>query len=213
MGALSTIKNNSGLSDSKTDAIIRNQILSGGRNGQSFEGERGAEKRGQVLTSLFEEAGPSTKTLSRQKQFQSSRDWNIEEQTLDSTDLQGAEGSPELGTESNLDLERASRLLMEELSETLLEHKFRRLVEQWRGETLFISSSTEKMMHPSYQRIIGMGPAVVPLLLRELQERGGHWFWALRAITEEDPVNPEDVGRVRKMTEAWLQWGKQHNLL
>jgi hypothetical protein len=104
-------------------------------------------------------------------------------------------------------------LLTEESSVPLLEQKFRRLVKQWREETLFISSSTEKMMHPSYQRIIGMGPAAVPLVLQEMQERGGHWFWALRAITEEDPVNPQDVGHVKRMTEAWLQWGKQHDLL
>ena len=104
-------------------------------------------------------------------------------------------------------------LLTEESSVPLLEQKFQRLVKQWREETLFTSSSTEKVMHPSYQRIIGMGPAAISLVLREMQERGGHWFWALRAITEEDPVNPQDVGHVRKMTEAWLQWGKQHNLL
>ncbi len=96
---------------------------------------------------------------------------------------------------------------------TLLEQKFRRLVKQWREETLFISSSTERVLHPSYQKIIGMGPAVVPLVLREMQDRGGHWFWALRAITEEDPVDAQDAGHVKKMTEAWLQWGKKNRFL
>jgi hypothetical protein len=109
--------------------------------------------------------------------------------------------------------ERPSEPRTEVPPATLLEQKFRRLVKQWREETLFISSSTEKMLHPSYQRIIGMGPAVIPLILREMQERGGHWFWALRAITEEDPVDPHDGGHIKKMTEAWLQWGKQNHLL
>jgi hypothetical protein len=61
-------------------------------------------------------------------------------------------------------------------------------------------------MHPAYQRIIGMGPVVLPLILREMQERGGHWFWALRAISEEDPVDAQDAGAIKKMTEAWLQF-------
>jgi hypothetical protein len=38
-----------------------------------------------------------------------------------------------------------------------VERKFRRLVEQWRNEPLFTSSSSEKVMHPAYQRIIDTG--------------------------------------------------------
>ena len=186
--------------------------MSRGLKGQSFEEER-EEEKGKALTSWFEEARPSTKTMLHQVHFPSTRNQDIEERNSDSTDLQSNNESLELATDSFLDLDGASQILTDELPGELVRSKFRRLVEQWRGETLFISSSTEKMTHPAYQRIIGMGPAVVPLLLRELQEQGGHWFWALRAITEEDPVNPVDVGRMRKMTEAWLQWGKQHNLL
>ena len=94
-----------------------------------------------------------------------------------------------------------------------LEQEFLRLAEQWRAETMFTSSSTEKVMHSVYQRIIGMGPAVLPLILRELRQKGGHWFWALRAITGENPVKPEDIGRVKKMAEAWLKWGQEHALI
>lgn len=76
-----------------------------------------------------------------------------------------------------------------------------------------LSSSTEKVMHPAYQRIIGLGPAVIPLVLRDLEQQGGHWFWALRALTGENPVKPEDAGQVRKMTESWLEWGRQRGLV
>lgn len=213
MGVLSTIKNNSDFSDAKTDAVIRNQILSRGRNRQGSAEERNAKKETLILTSFFKEVESSTESIPHQEQIQSNREKEIERQALDSTDLRNDQMSPELGTGLFQEPERDPQLLKGELSEPLLERKFRRLVEHWRDETLFISSSTEKMMHPSYQKIIGMGSAAVSLLLRELRERGGHWFWALRAITEEDPVSPEDVGRVRKMTEAWIQWGKQHNLL
>lgn len=62
-------------------------------------------------------------------------------------------------------------------------------------------------MHPAYQQIIGMGRTAIPYILEELAERGGHWFWALRAITGENPVDGSDQGDVEKMKLAWLQWG------
>ncbi len=90
--------------------------------------------------------------------------------------------------------------------------KFQALAETWRQEVQFQSSVTEMVLHPAYQRIIGMGTAVVPHLLRELECRPDHWFWALTAITGADPVKPEDRGKLRKMTKAWLRWGKEQGL-
>ena len=90
--------------------------------------------------------------------------------------------------------------------------KFQALAGTWRREVQFLSSVTEMVLHPAYQRIIGMGTAVVPHLLRELECRPDHWFWALTAITGADPIKPEDRGKLRKMTEAWLRWGKEQGL-
>ncbi len=89
---------------------------------------------------------------------------------------------------------------------------FQALVEAWRQEVQFLSSVTEMSLHPAYQRIIGMGASVLPLLLRELENRPDHWFWALTAITGVDPVQPEDRGRIEKMSESWLKWGKEQEL-
>jgi hypothetical protein len=69
------------------------------------------------------------------------------------------------------------------------------------------------VMHPKYQSIIGMGPDVLPIIFRELQEKPGHWFWALQAITEEDPTRPEDAGDLQKMRAAWLGWAKERGYL
>lgn len=88
---------------------------------------------------------------------------------------------------------------------------FQELANQWRKETAHLSLAIKKVMHPAYQRIIGLGPDAVPLILRELQRRSGHWFWALKAITGEDPAQPEDT--VSEATQAWLQWGKEHNYI
>src|SRR5438128_6632942 len=90
-----------------------------------------------------------------------------------------------------------------------LEGVFLDLVRRWREERGPTSSTTELAMCPSYQRIIGLGPAAVPLLLRELERSPDHWFWALKAITGADPVPPASRGKVREMARLWIDWGRQ----
>ena len=91
-----------------------------------------------------------------------------------------------------------------------LEAEFNRLAEEWHEETRMLSLVTQKSMHPAYQRIIGMGQPVVPLILRDLEQKPDHWFWALRAITGANPVKSDMVGRMKLMAQAWIQWGKEH---
>lgn len=88
--------------------------------------------------------------------------------------------------------------------------RFDQLVEEWREATRFISSLTDMMTHPAYQRIIGMGAAAVPLLLEELRHQPDHWFWALQSITGENPVPEEARGDIEGMGAAWLSWGQRH---
>jgi hypothetical protein len=59
-----------------------------------------------------------------------------------------------------------------------------------------------------------MGPAAIPFILKDLQDNGpNHWFWALHAITEENPVPKDHPGDIVAMTEAWLQWGRTKGYL
>ncbi|MBD2543191.1 hypothetical protein [Planktothricoides raciborskii] len=95
-------------------------------------------------------------------------------------------------------------------SQTELETEFKRLAEEWRIDTGMLSLVTQKSMHSAYQRIIGMGQPVVPLILRDLEQKPDHWFWALRAITGDNPVKSEHRDRMKLMAEAWIQWGKEH---
>ena len=87
---------------------------------------------------------------------------------------------------------------------------FRELADQWRAQTLYLSSTTAIATHPAYQRIIGLGPQVLPLVLGELARQPGHWFWALAALTGEDPVADADRGNLPAMTTAWLRWGREN---
>ncbi len=89
-----------------------------------------------------------------------------------------------------------------------LEARFRRLADTWQKAVAHLSSSTKRDNHPAYKEIVALGPAVVPLLLRDLEINHRHWFAALTTITGENPVPEEDAGKILKMIDHWLRWGK-----
>ncbi len=107
----------------------------------------------------------------------------------------------------------ASHIVQDAAHDEKLRAQFQRLVAQWRNECQLLSSTTAKAMHPAYQQIIGLGPEALPLIFKELSERQGHWFWALKSITGEDPVSAADAGNVPRLAEAWLHWGREHGYL
>lgn len=90
-------------------------------------------------------------------------------------------------------------------------HRFRELVDEWKQRTVLESSLTRMILDTGYQKIIGMGPPVLPLLLSELEREPDHWFWALTAITDEDPA--ADAETLEDATEVWLEWGRVRGYL
>ena len=94
-----------------------------------------------------------------------------------------------------------------------LEEKFGRLVKQWREETDLLSSPSGITSSQAYLGIIALGQPVVPLILTELREHGGFWYPALRALTGTDPIPPSARGKPKLMREAWVEWGKQYELI
>ena len=90
---------------------------------------------------------------------------------------------------------------------------FEELVLSWFTGTAHLSSPTKLVEHPAYRQIIGLGPAVLPLMLRDLSETRNFWFPALNAITGENPVPDDAAGDVERMTEAWIRWGRANGLI
>lgn len=99
------------------------------------------------------------------------------------------------------------------LCEPATRDRFRRLASEWRQQSRYLSNTSQMAMLKPYQRIIGMGWPAVPLILEELRQAPDQWFWALEAITEENPVTPPAAGDVEKMARAWIDWGIQQGLL
>ncbi|MHC5538452.1 hypothetical protein ACYOEI_09505 [Singulisphaera rosea] len=95
----------------------------------------------------------------------------------------------------------------------IMAERFRRHAAEWKQESHHLSNPVQIAMLKPYQRIIGMGPPVVPMILEELSREPNQWFWALEAITAQNPVPPEVLGEVRLMAEAWIQWGERQDVL
>jgi hypothetical protein len=93
------------------------------------------------------------------------------------------------------------------------EERFRRLASEWKTQSRFMSNTAQMAMLGSYQKIIGMGIVAVPFILGELEREPDQWFWALEAITDENPVPAEDAGNVARMAQAWISWGAKHQFI
>jgi hypothetical protein len=86
-----------------------------------------------------------------------------------------------------------------------IEDVFNELYTQWREKTKFhsyIGSSTDVY----HEKIIQLGWRAVPFIIKKLKEEPTHLFIALSRITGENPVKKENMGKVRKMAEDWIQW-------
>lgn len=93
-------------------------------------------------------------------------------------------------------------------SNSNLETTFYRLANEWRNETWFVSSIKKRIAHPSHLKIIGLGRPVIPFIVGEMRKSDGYWFWALEAITREDPApNAENISELET---AWLAWADAH---
>lgn len=113
------------------------------------------------------------------------------------------------GTEVRIpELERIGVKTTEGLSAT-----FKQLSEQWGRERRFLSSTTEMVECPSYQRIVEMGWSALPLIFNQLRlekDDPGHWYLALSEITGADPVSEEDYGHMDRIASAWLGWADEN---
>jgi hypothetical protein len=70
----------------------------------------------------------------------------------------------------------------------------------------WLSVVQQKVIHPAYQRIIGMGRPALPMIFKALHDRQEHWMWALRSITGEEAA--AGASNFKAAAAAWLAWGK-----
>ena len=91
--------------------------------------------------------------------------------------------------------------------------QFNNLMREWKRETEIFSNLSKIVMHPSYQRIMAMGPDVIPLILEDLDKGPAHWFWALHNLVPQGEDPAEGITTISKARCAWLEWGKREGYI
>lgn len=89
--------------------------------------------------------------------------------------------------------------------------EFNRLVADWKSHAGASSLVMTTAMQPAYQQMMAMGREILPLVFERIvaePDEAYQWFWALAAITRENPVPAHARGDIRAMAEAWLAWGR-----
>jgi len=69
-----------------------------------------------------------------------------------------------------------------------------KFIQKWKNETKYYLFSNEIHNSEYYQAIIKLGKDVLPFIFAELQKESGHWFYALKQITNENPLKESSKG-------------------
>lgn len=83
----------------------------------------------------------------------------------------------------------------------------------WKNETIFSSSISEITNNSAYRSIIGLGQEVLPFIIDDLKTNDNHWFYALEALTGQNPIKENHKGIVPLMKNDWIEWAKENNLI
>ena len=89
-----------------------------------------------------------------------------------------------------------------------LQARFDELKREWSDDVAGYSVIQQMVAHPAHLKILALGRNVLPLVLREFAENGGHWLPALQALTGENPVPREEWGDMRAARKRWRKWGE-----
>jgi hypothetical protein len=97
--------------------------------------------------------------------------------------------------------------------EEKIEAKFNRLAIEWSDAIANVSSVSAMISHRKYREIVDLRWDALPFMLLDLQSSHRFWFPALAEITGIRPYDRRDAGNVKRMTDAWIAWGKKKKLI
>jgi hypothetical protein len=103
-------------------------------------------------------------------------------------------------------------IFVQELYKQQLKKRFDFYNSIWQSETIFSSSVSEITNNSAYRSIIGLGQEVLPFIFDDLKNNDNHWFYALEALTGQNPIKEKHRGFIPLMKKDWIEWGKENNL-
>jgi hypothetical protein len=88
-----------------------------------------------------------------------------------------------------------------------LEDKFNALADAWDDHNLGSPKIDYRSL--SVLQIIGMGPNVIPFLIKRLESGETRWIFALKCITGEEAESPDMRGDANQVIDSWSNWWKR----
>lgn len=95
---------------------------------------------------------------------------------------------------------------------TELAIRFAELAEQWEAHCAANRVSSNPyvyLRHPSFEGIVALGEAAVPLIVDRYRDGSVFWGAALRQITGISQFGDGVVGNLEATRRGWLQWWEQ----
>lgn len=86
--------------------------------------------------------------------------------------------------------------------------EFFKNLRKWKSQTKHLSNPSEILSNEYYKNILNMGPSILPLIFKDLEQNGGEWFEALETMTNVNPVIDEHIGIYMDMKNDWLEWAR-----
>ncbi|WP_324752101.1 hypothetical protein [Roseovarius sp. Pro17] len=84
--------------------------------------------------------------------------------------------------------------------------KFYSHLKRWRYETLTSSSADVIVKNQAFRDIVDMGDVILPLIISELRKRPDFLIVAMALITGQNPAKPSQLGDIKAMSQAWIDW-------
>ena len=91
--------------------------------------------------------------------------------------------------------------------------EFNRIAKKIMADTAHCSTAQSIIDHPEHQKIIEAGDIAIKYILQDIQKEPAHWFLTLFLLTGQSAIKEEHRGIVPKMTEDWVNWGKENGYL
>ncbi len=89
-----------------------------------------------------------------------------------------------------------------------MNEEFEKLADEWERGTMHFSSSRMMKEHPAFQKLVDLGPDIIPLAIERLKrEIGIFWFLVLLKLVDNPPDTAVE-GDMREMRRRWVEWEK-----
>jgi hypothetical protein len=130
--------------------------------------------------------------------------WKVEYYPQPPKSTYGGFGAPEQRLPSRSLEARAWQIKTTSEVADLSESQFSEFADNWRAETMLMSSPTQRSANLWHLRILTLGKRAIPFVIAEMQKRDHDWFSTMMALAGEDAA--EAARTFDEGVDMWVSW-------